>query len=134
MKQMIDEFNLSDKVIVIEKPPRQDVIASYGVSEFLVLPSRWESSPLTPLEGFAFRKAVISSNVYGIPYTVIDEKFGILIDPESPEELSKSILRLVKDKEIRKQFGDAGYNFVINIANSQIMALNTLKIYDEVLA
>ena len=70
MLQIIDEYGINEKVLVIKNPSRDDVIAAYEQSEFLVLPSRWELSPLTPLEGFAFKKTVISSNVHGIPYTL----------------------------------------------------------------
>ena len=61
MFELIKKFNLSDQVIVIKNPPRLDVLSAYSQSKFLVLPSKWELSPLTPLEGFAFKKAVIST-------------------------------------------------------------------------
>ena len=62
MLKLISMLKLNDNVIVIKNPPRDDVIAAYGQSEFLVLPSHWELSPLVPLESFAFKKPVISTN------------------------------------------------------------------------
>ena len=44
------------------------------------IPSRWELSPLTPLEGFAFKKPVISTRSHGIPFTIQHDKNGILVD------------------------------------------------------
>ena len=55
MEKLIHTLNLSKKIIVIKNPPREDVISAYGESEFLVLPSQWELSPLVPLESFAFK-------------------------------------------------------------------------------
>ena len=55
MEGLIKKFNLLDRVLVIKNPPREDVISAYGESEFLVLPSQWELSPLVPLESFAFK-------------------------------------------------------------------------------
>jgi len=131
MMYMIDNLGLKDKVIVINKPPREDVISAYGASEFLALPSRWELSPMTPLEGFAFKKAVISTRAHGIPYTIRDKEYGILIDPENYLELSQSILELLQNEEKRSRYGLAGYKFITEIANSKSMAANTLKIYRE---
>ena len=81
MEGLIKKFNLLDRILVIKNPPREDVISAYGESEFLVLPSQWELSPLVPLESFAFKKPVISTNSHGIPFTVQDNKNGILVEP-----------------------------------------------------
>ena len=98
MFRMIKEFKIENKIKVLTNPSRDDVIAAYRESEFLVLPSRWELSPLTPLEGFAFKKAVISTNTHGIPFTITNGENGILIEEGSFEELAESILELIKGK------------------------------------
>ena len=56
MTKMINDMELSNEIIIIKKPTREDVFMAYKLCMFLVLPSRWELSPLTPLEGFAFKK------------------------------------------------------------------------------
>ena len=94
MEELIKKFDLSERILVIKNPPREDVISAYGESEFLVLPSQWELSPLVPLESFAFKKPVISTNSHGIPFTVKDGENGILVEPENSEELSKAITKL----------------------------------------
>ena len=50
MMKMIHDLRLSDIVLVIKNPTRSDVLAAYSSCIFLALPSRWELSPLTPLE------------------------------------------------------------------------------------
>ena len=70
MIKMISKFNLHDTIQIIKNPPRIDVLSAYKESKFLVYPSRWELSPLTPLEGFAFKKTIISTNAHGIPSTI----------------------------------------------------------------
>jgi len=133
MDKLIDTLNLSEKIIVIKNPPREDVISAYGESEFLVLPSQWELSPLVPLESFAFKKPVISTKSHGIPFTVKDNENGILVEPEDPEQLSKAIDKLLFDNKLRDTLGLSGYNFVHEECNSTSMAKNSLKLYQEVL-
>jgi glycosyltransferase involved in cell wall biosynthesis len=133
MEKLIHTLNLSKKIIVIKNPPREDVISAYGESEFLVLPSQWELSPLVPLESFAFKKPVISTKSHGIPFTVKDNENGILVEPEEPEQLSKAIIKLLFDDKLKDKLGLSGYNFVHEKCNSVSMAKHSLKLYNELL-
>jgi len=133
MLQMIKELKIDDIIIVIKKPPRIDVISAYQECEFLVLPSRWELSPLTPLEGFAFKKAVISTTAHGIPHTITNGENSILVTPEDHIELSKAILKLLNDNTMRDSLGQAGYKLVLEQCNSNKMAEKTLEIYKDIL-
>ena len=132
MIQMIDDFGIKEKIHVITNPSRDDVIAAYGESEFLVLPSRWELSPLTPLEGFAFKKTVISSDIHGIPYTLNKDENCILVEVENYKELANSIIELIVNKEKRTRLGISGYNIVNSELNSRTMVKKTLKIYETI--
>jgi len=133
MEEMIKKFDLSEKIMVIKNPPRDDVISAYGKSEFLILPSQWELSPLVPLESFAFKKPVISTKSHGIPFTVQDGKNGILVEPENPSELAGAIKKLLFDEGLRNRLGLAGYNFVHEECNCISMAKNSLNLYEQIL-
>jgi len=133
MFQMIDELNLQDKVIVIKNPSRDYVMAAYKESRFLVLPSRWELSPLTPLEGFVFKKPVISTNIHGIPYTIKDGENCILVDLEDSLALSRAISELLINEKKCSEYGESGYNLVHNLCNSVVMVNQTLQIYNEII-
>ena len=132
MLKMINDLDLGNIVKVIKNPPREDVIAAYKESEFLVLPSRWELSPLTPLEGFAFKKPTISTKAHGIPYTLDDGKNSILVESENFSELSDKIIELLDNKTKCKELGMNGYEHVQNECNSQEMVQHMLKIYEKV--
>ena len=133
MFEMIRQMGLDNVVQVIKNPPREDVIASYNESEFLVLPSRWELSPLTPLEGFAFKKPTISTKAHGIPYTLHDRKDSILVESEDFKELSDKIVELLNDKIKCTQLGMEGYQYVQKECNSKKMANQILNIYEKII-
>ena len=133
MFQSIEKLNLINEIIVIKNPPRDDVISAYGESEFLILPSRWELSPLVPLESFAFKRPVISTNSHGIPYTVKNNKNGLLVEPENPKQLSDTILKLLDDTVLRDKLGLEGYNFVQTECNCVSMAKNHLELYQSLM-
>ena len=132
MLHMINDLEIAHKVLVIKNPSRQDVIAAYNECDFLVLPSRWELSPLTPLEGFSFKKTVISTKAHGIPHTIKDRENCILVAPENYNELANAILELLSDNKKCVKYGPAGYKLVQDICNSKMMAENIFKIYQEI--
>ena len=131
MLKMIKEMGLDNIIKIIKNPPREDVIAAYKESEFLVLPSRWELSPLTPLEGFAFKKPTISTKAHGIPHTLHDRKDSILVETENYKELSDMIIDLLNDKKKCERLGMEGYEFVHKECNSKRMAQQILNIYEK---
>ena len=132
MLKMIKEMNLDNVVKIIKNPPREDVISAYNESEFLVLPSRWELSPLTPLEGFAFKKPTISTKAHGIPYTLHDRKDSILVESGNFKELSDVIVELLNDKIKCGRLGMEGYEYVQKECNSRKMAKQILNIYEKI--
>ena len=132
MLKMIKEMNLDNVVKVIKNPPREDVISAYNESEFLVLPSRWELSPLTPLEGFAFKKPTISTKAHGIPYTLHDRKDSILFESGNFKELRDVIVELLNDKIKCERLGMEGYEYVRKECNSRKMAKQILNIYEKI--
>tara|TARA_B100001540_G_scaffold316426_1_gene346241 strand:+ start:754 stop:1941 length:1188 start_codon:yes stop_codon:yes gene_type:complete len=133
IKKTIKDYDLSERICLIEKPPRSDVISAYSQCEFLVLPSKWELSPLTPLEGFAFKKTLVSTTAHGIPFTIKHNENCILIEPENYAQLSTAILDLLQNEEKCKKLGKSGYDLVHSECNSQQMTKETMRIYEQLI-
>jgi glycosyltransferase involved in cell wall biosynthesis len=134
MEYMINKKGLSNNIVIIKKPSREEIFAAYKECLFLVLPSRWELSPLTPLEGFAFKKTVISTTAHGIPYTLTHGKNSILVEPENYNQLSSEIENLLKNKDLRDNLAQNGFNLVHEECNSEKMAESVFKAYEKVLS
>jgi glycosyltransferase involved in cell wall biosynthesis len=133
MLRMINDLQLSEIVTVITNPTRQDVLSAYGESKFLVLPSRWELSPLTPLEGFAFKKPVISTKTHGIPHTISDGTNSILVPSEDSNLLAHAIMCLLNDPKKCLEYGKNGYDLVQKTCNSDEMAKHVLEAYEQII-
>lgn len=133
MIKQVEELGLESRIKIIERPTREEVISAYHGCDFLVLPSRWEMSPLTPLEAFACKKTVISTRAHGIPFVVEHEKNGILVEPEDVMGFANSISMLLLDKEKTMRLAENGYKLVREICNSKNMADNVLQIYKSVM-
>jgi glycosyltransferase involved in cell wall biosynthesis len=131
MEKIIRKFDLFDNICIIKKPTRKDVISAYNTCKFLVLPSKWELSPLTPLEGFACKKTLISTTAHGIPYTISHNENCILVPPSDPLNLSKAILELIRNPQKCKQLGESGFRMVINEGNLETMSTNIFSVYEK---
>lgn len=131
MKKMIEELQIQKNIILIKKPTREEVIAAYYESEYLVLPSRWELSPLTPLEGFACKKTIISTTAHGIPFTLSNNVDSLLVPPGDPIKLGEAIILLLNNPELREKLENAGQKLVYNECNSEIMIEKYFLIYKK---
>lgn len=72
-----------------------------------VLPSFYEGLPLTVLEAMAARVPTVASNVGGIPELVTDGVDGLLVPPGDATSLASALLRLARDKDLRRSMGVA---------------------------
>lgn len=74
-------------------------------SDFLVLASRTEAAPRVVLEAMLAGKAVVATNVDGIPTYVHDGVTGLLFPSEDHEALADCLRRLLGDAGLRARLG-----------------------------
>jgi glycosyltransferase involved in cell wall biosynthesis len=89
-----------------------------GRMDFTILTSISEGQPLTILESYAAHKPVIATDVgncSGLIYGESDDfgEGGILTHIMNVEEISRAILRLAGDQQLREQMGENGYRRVM---------------------
>ncbi len=116
MKQdLIDyakELKIDDKVIFTGY--REDADRIFPVFDLFVMPSLTEGLPLALLEAMAAGKAVIASNVGGIPAVIEHGKTGLLVAPRDVSKIEKTILDLINNRKLVDAIADNGRKFVEN--------------------
>ena len=78
--------------------PKEKTIPLIRGSKLLIQPSLAEGISATLLEAMACKTPVIVTNIGGNVELFENNKTGILIEPENPEELLKEILSLLKNQ------------------------------------
>lgn len=73
-----------------------------------VLPSLWESLPISVLEAMAQSLPVVASDVGGVSELVVHGETGLLVRPGDPAALADAIGALIADAQLRKRMGAAG--------------------------
>jgi len=104
----------------------REVISEIDV---FVLPSLHEGLGLSLMEAMAMEKAVIGSNVGGIKALIQHEENGLLVEPKNIGQLSRAIIKLLKDEEKRIYLGRNARNFICANFSLKEMTNNTEKLY-----
>jgi len=87
---------------------RDDVPSLLRAMDVFVLPSLSEGLPLSILEALALQKAVVATNVGGIPEIVQNGVTGFLVPPKDLEALAEKIILLLRDPQKAADIGRAG--------------------------
>jgi len=108
-----------------------DIASGLAAVDLLVVPSRHEGMPMTLLEGMALGRAIVASNVGGIPEAVVDGVSGVLVAPEDPAALAAAIVRLLGDAALRERLGTAARERALAEFSADRMARETAALYHE---
>ncbi|HQG82467.1 MAG TPA: glycosyltransferase [Caldisericia bacterium] len=110
---------------------RKDVLELMRESSVFVLPSRWEGFGLVLLEAISVGVPVVATKVGGIPEIIEDGKDGILVEPENPEGLANTILRLLDDNGLRSSISLNAYKKVKGEYSIERYTKDLLNLYKE---
>jgi glycosyltransferase involved in cell wall biosynthesis len=102
--------------------------------DVFLMPSISEGLPVALLEAMAYARAIVATDVGGIPDAVTDGAEAILVPPGDPAALSAGVLLAVGDAPLRARLGRAARTRVeADFGRDQIID-RIAAIYDELLA
>jgi len=79
--------------------PRAEIKQSLEEAAVVTVPEQWENmSPLLVIEAMFMGKAIVASDIGGIPEFIDDGVTGLLFKFDDPEMLAEKIIYLLKDK------------------------------------
>ena len=103
----------------------------YSVADIFVHPSRADNFPLTLLESLACGTPVVGFPLGGTPEIVRDGQTGLLAEPDDCDSLSKCIIRLIDDTQIRRHFADECVKIATKEYSLELQAKRHLELYAE---
>lgn len=109
IREAVDEEGLDDLVSVTG--PVEDIHPYYGLADAFVSSSVGEGMPIVILEAMAAGLPVVATAIPGVTELVVDDRTGIIVDPQEPAELAEA-LRAMLDDELRDRLGQSGYERV----------------------
>lgn len=132
LKTLSEDLNLGDRVIFTGYQPNP---ADYlALMDIFLLPSHTEGTSMTILESMSLAIPVIATRVGGTPEIIENEKTGLLIEPNSLEELLDSINFLISDLRQRKLLSDNAKLRFKQLFSAEKMVDEYQKIYRRISA
>jgi glycosyltransferase involved in cell wall biosynthesis len=90
-------------------------------------------SGVIPL-AYTFGKPVVATTVGGLPEAVDDGCTGFCVPPRDEKALAQAIVRLLKDRSLRKRFGANANRKINSECSPTTVAKSTLEVYRAALA
>jgi len=101
-------------------------------ADVLLLPSRTEGIPRVIIEAFLFGKPVIASRVGGIPEVVKDNKNGLLVEAGDSKELTRALLLVAHNTELREALGAHAYAYAKTLPTWGELSRDIIRIYESI--
>jgi glycosyltransferase involved in cell wall biosynthesis len=108
---------------------REDVLSLMKTADLFVMSSVTEGLGSAVLDAMAMGLAVVGTTAGGIPEAVVPAVTGELVEPSDPKLLAAAMVKLLKDPELRRAYGDAGRSHVANNFGVDRFVEGTLESY-----
>lgn len=132
IEKLINQFNLQQQVILTGW--RRDISWILSAIDVFALTSLWEGLPICVLEAMASYKPVVITNTGGVAEVIVESETGFLVSPRDMKNMSKIVIILLKDENLRRQIGQnakdsLGFEFSLknSVRNSQDLYENLIK-------
>ena len=118
---------------------RRDIPQILASMDVVVLPSGIDACSRVLFESMAMRKPLVATNVGGTPEVVQEGVTGLLVKPGDSSEMAKCIMKLLNNKNLAEQYGNAGrkrveamFTIERNIKETENVYLELLDIKNEI--
>jgi glycosyltransferase involved in cell wall biosynthesis len=103
VERLIRSYGLTNKVQLLGRVSEERKSELFASCSIFAMPSLFESYGIAAAEAMSYGKAVVATNVGGLPEVVAD--CGILVPPRDPSALAAAINSLLEDESWRKELG-----------------------------
>jgi len=128
------DLGLDDHVTFLGWLPPEVTLRLLWEADLFAMPSLREGFSLALLEAMATKTAVVATKVGGVPDVVVPGQTGMLVPPRDPTALSKAIVPLLQDADLRRQVGDRGRRRVEADFSVSYMVSSIEALYERLLA
>jgi L-malate glycosyltransferase len=131
LERQIKDHRLEKHVLLAGFRP--DVLSLHKAFDIFVMSSITEGLGTSLLDAMAAAKPIVATQTGGIPEVVVDDVTGYLVPPRDHEAMAASIVRLLKNADLRKQMGEAGLARARECFSAERMVERTVKAYAAML-
>lgn len=105
----------------------------YQAADVFAFSTFYEHHPFAVLEALSTGLPVVTTNVGGIPETIVDGKNGFMCQPFNAEQFSSRILYLLEHPKEAAEMGRLARKTIEEQLDWRIVVKDAMKVYEEVL-
>lgn len=113
LQAKIDAAGLRDRVTLLGAVSEETVRRHLLEATVFVLASKFEAIGVAYMEAMSCEVPVVGTRVGGVEELIEDGRTGLLVAPESPQEIVMAIERLVLDPDLARRLGQAAREVVV---------------------
>lgn len=123
----IRKLRLEKIINILGSISQDDVISLYNTHQIVLYIPFDEPLGIVPIEAMAASRPVIGSAQGGVKEIIINDKTGILVNPDSSADVSKAIVSLLSSPEEKERLGKEGRKRYLEHFTIETFADNYLK-------
>ena len=108
-------------------------LAAFKEADLFLMPSRSDAFGIAFLEAWAARTPVIGARIGATPEVIRENIDGLLVEFDDPADTAQKVIKLLKNKKLRKKLGYAGQLKVSQNYTWEIVAEKTHQTYQNVI-
>lgn len=99
LDRLIEKAGLTNQVVFAGFVPDAELADHFNLADIYIMPSEKEGFGIVFIEAMYYNKPVIAGNKDGSTDALLDGRLGLLVDPQSQEEVRAAITKMILDKE-----------------------------------
>ncbi|RMH17854.1 MAG: glycosyltransferase family 1 protein [Gemmatimonadetes bacterium] len=131
LEALAHELGVAERITFLGARPNDEMPGLLCAGDLAVFPSLMEATSVAALECMACGVPVAASNVGGLP-EIVDDEVGGLFRPADPEDLARTVVRLLEDPALSER-GRRARERVVNHWSNARLAERHLEIYRQLL-
>jgi glycosyltransferase involved in cell wall biosynthesis len=106
----------------------------YEIADVVAFPSRFEPHGNIIKEAWSHAKALVSTKTHGAEELIEEEATGLLVPVDDDQAMADMLLRVLKDEQLRKGQGDAGYERVRTHYSKDVIVDRYVELFENLLS
>lgn len=129
VKRMCRELHIEPSVQLVGKKPLNELVSYLNASDVFVVPSLWmEAFGQVTIEAMSCGVPVVTSDAGASPEINKDGETGYVVHAQDTQALAGAIIALLNDENLRRRFGQAARQRVLENYTYEVMVRKFLDI------
>ncbi|MFW9878970.1 MAG: glycosyltransferase family 4 protein [Candidatus Thorarchaeota archaeon] len=108
-------------------------LTAFKEADIYLMPSRSDAFGISFLEAWSAGNTVIGARIGATPEVIRENIDGLLVEFDNPEDIAQKVIKLLKNKKLRKKLGSAGQLKVSQKYTWDIVAKETYQTYKNLI-